>query len=93
MLMLWNPGGLRLPGDSAAPPEFADLVYYSFVTLTTLGYGEITPVDRLVRTLAILEAVAGPFYLAVIVAALAGRLVAESRGTGGDDGAGVRTRS
>ncbi len=42
--------------------------YYSFVTLTTLGYGDITPVSDAARTLAWMEALLGQLYLAVMVA-------------------------
>ena len=44
-----------------------DLIYYSFVTMTTLGYGDITPVGPLARALAYLGAVAGQFYIAILV--------------------------
>ncbi|MBW2372194.1 MAG: two pore domain potassium channel family protein, partial [Deltaproteobacteria bacterium] len=46
---------------------------YSFVTLTTLGYGDITPVHPLARTFSYLEAVVGQLFLAVLVATLVGR--------------------
>jgi hypothetical protein len=46
--------------------------YFSFVTLTTLGYGDISPVKPIAEVLVILEAVMGMFYLAVIVASLVG---------------------
>lgn len=49
-----------------------DAVYYSFVTLTTLGYGEITPVQPLARFLAYMEALTGQFYIAILVASLIG---------------------
>jgi hypothetical protein len=45
-------------------------IYYSFVTLTTLGYGDITPRSEVGRGLAIMEAVAGQLYLAVMIARL-----------------------
>jgi hypothetical protein len=51
------------------------LIYYSFVTLTTSGYGDIIPATPLTRTLAWMEAVAGQFYLAVLVAGLIGMRV------------------
>jgi voltage-gated potassium channel len=51
------------------------LVYYSFVTLTTTGYGDITPVSAPSRTFAWLEAMTGQFYLAVLVAGLVGALI------------------
>ena len=53
-------------------------LYYSFVTLTTLGYGEITPVTAISRMLASVEAFLGPVYLAVLVARLVGVQVAQS---------------
>lgn len=49
-----------------------DLVYYSFVTLTTLGYGDITPVAPIARSIAYLEAILGPIYLTIIIARLVG---------------------
>ncbi len=52
--------------------EFSDMIYYSFVTMTTLGYGDITPVSRMAKNLALLEAVWGQTYLAVLVARLVG---------------------
>jgi len=54
---------------SSAYPSF---VYYSFVTLTTLGYGDITPVSRIAGTLAYSEAIMGQMYLSVLVARLVG---------------------
>jgi hypothetical protein len=66
---------------SAAPHlEPQVLTYYSFVTLTTVGYGDINPVSPAARTLAWLEAIAGQFYLAVIVAGLVSLMVASRRG-------------
>jgi hypothetical protein len=48
------------------------LVYFSFVTLTTAGYGDVVPATPLTRTLAMLEALLGQFYLAILVAGLVG---------------------
>jgi hypothetical protein len=48
----------------------ADWVYYSFVTLTTVGYGDITPTAQISRTLAVAEALVGQLYLAVMLARL-----------------------
>ena len=49
-----------------------DLSYYSFVTLTTLGYGDITPVSPMARSLAYIEAIVGQVYLTIIIARLVG---------------------
>ena len=48
----------------------ADGIYFSFVTLATLGYGDFVPKTEVARGLAILEAVAGQLYLGVMVARL-----------------------
>jgi len=50
-------------------------LYFSIVTLTTLGYGDITPVGRQVASLAALEAIAGQIYLVVVVAWFVGMYV------------------
>lgn len=47
-----------------------DYLYFSLVTMTTLGYGDIAPIHPLTRSLATTEAVIGQFYVAVIVARL-----------------------
>lgn len=51
--------------------------YYSFITLTTVGYGDVTPHSTPARTCAWLEALTGQFYLAVLVAGLVGGLLAK----------------
>ena len=52
--------------------NFADIAYYSFVTLTTLGYGDISPVAPVAKFLVYMEAVFGVFYMAILVASLVG---------------------
>lgn len=52
--------------------NFNDWLYYSFMTLTTLGYSDILPNLRAAGTLTWLEAMAGQFYLAILVARLVG---------------------
>lgn len=52
--------------------NFADIAYYSYVTLTTLGYGDISPVAPIVRFLVYMEAVVGVFYMSILVASLIG---------------------
>ena len=56
------------PGDATGWDS--GWIYFSFVTLTTLGYGDITPVSATARSLAYLQAIAGQFYIAVLVAGL-----------------------
>jgi len=55
---------------SASDLDLARAIYFSFVTLATLGYGDIVPASDSTRGLAILEAVSGQMYLTVLVARL-----------------------
>jgi hypothetical protein len=78
-----SPGSFSLPvqqGGSAAAvrPDRGVLSYYSFVTLATVGYGDITPITPLARTLSWMEAIAGQFYLAILVAGLVGFKVTQA---------------
>ena len=59
--------------STARPSEF---IYFSFVTLATLGYGDITPANPIARTLVYLEAVVGQLYVAVLIASLVSRYIA-----------------
>ena len=52
--------------------NFSTTTYFSYVTLTTLGYGDISPAEPLSRVLVFLEAMAGTFYMAVVIASLIG---------------------
>lgn len=69
-----------IEADAASGPEpIRDqsdrFTYFSFVTLTTLGYGDVTPLTRPAKNLAALEAIFGQLYLAVLIA----RLVSQAR--------------
>jgi hypothetical protein len=65
------PGSFRYPADTAwLGPGVLRYRYFSFVTLATLGYGDITPVTALAGTLASLEAITGQLYIGITVARL-----------------------
>lgn len=66
-------------------------IYYSFVTLTTVGYGDVTPLSIPARTLSWVEAVTGQLYLAVLIAGLIGALVAKNKA--GQERIGAEPRS
>ena len=57
--------------------QFGDAVYFSLVTIATLGYGDIVPATNAARTVATIEAVIGQFYVAVIVAVLVGLFISQ----------------
>jgi len=69
-----HPGSFAYSGvkDSTELLTFPDLLYFSFVTLTTTGYGDVVPVTGHARSLAILEQLAGTFYIAILIARLTG---------------------
>ena len=60
-------------------------IYFSLVTLTTTGYGDIVPISSLARPVAALEGAVGIFYLAVMIARLVALHVTAKRKTNGDD--------
>lgn len=64
---------------------FAELNYFSLVTLTTLGYGDIAPVAPIARTLAATEAIVGQFFVAAVVGLLISRGGAQRSSTHGHD--------
>lgn len=83
------PGSLALQGASpvgSKEPQLARTLYFSFVTLGTLGYGDIIPISGPARALAVTEALVGQMYLVVVVA----RLVSLYKGsTGANDSHGM----
>ena len=79
MLVLANPAALHLP-ESVVPsgnPMQLEMIYFSFVTLATLGYGDIVPDTSFARSITIVEAIIGQFYVAVVVAVLVSAFVAQ----------------
>lgn len=70
-LEIMAPGSFSIPASSTSP-IWADLYYYSFVTMTTLGYGDVTPVHPLARSFAVLEVLCGVFFLGISIARLIG---------------------
>ncbi len=62
--------------------ERYEFIYYSFVTLTTVGFGDVAPLTALARGLTTLEAVTGQLYIALLVARLVGLYVADSTSRG-----------
>ena len=65
-------GGAPLPAGLG----MGDAIYFSFVTLATLGYGDFTPATPVMRGLSVFEAIIGQFYLAIMVARLVSLRVA-----------------
>ena len=63
--------------DDALSEQLVGYVYFSFITLSTLGYGDITPGNTLTGTFTYLEAILGQLYLAIMMARLVGLYIAK----------------
>lgn len=78
-ITVWQPDALVGASLSTETALSGDLVYFSFVTQTTLGFGDIRPVSAIARSVAMFLAVSGVLYLAVLVASLVGIYVSQTR--------------
>ena len=80
LLVVWEPASFSaaVPLAEQTPDKLhASLIYYSLITLATVGYGDILPASETARTFAVMEATVGQFYIAVIVAVFVGMYAAE----------------
>jgi hypothetical protein len=78
---LFDPQAIQWgPNFAASDPVFGDFVYFSFVTMASVGYGDVAPASSLARITVVLEAVTGLMYLAILVA----RFVTMHTGRPGD---------
>ncbi len=82
LIELNSPGSIAIKIDTNSPEYspvniMAEVIYFSFVTLTTLGYGDFTPVSRLAKSLAIIQAFLGQIYIAIVIARLVAMQIAD----------------
>jgi voltage-gated potassium channel len=69
-------GAINFAGGTAK--GFHDFLYFSFVTLTTLGYGDVTPVSAFAKSVTIIIAVTGQLYLTILIAMLVGKFLSRT---------------
>jgi hypothetical protein len=72
LVLEFEPTALQGIEQQSWENNFNNIAYFSFVTLTTLGYGDITPTHPTSSALAYLQAISGAFYMSVVVASLVG---------------------
>lgn len=68
----FNAFGFSLADHSESRMNGFNAFYFSFSALTTVGFGDITPLSKVARTLAVMEAVTGTLYLAILISRLVG---------------------
>jgi hypothetical protein len=75
-----RPGSFQMAQapDGGTEEKMSLFVYYSFVTMTTVGYGDVLPATPVARSLSIVEAVIGQIYLATLIARLVGLHIVHS---------------
>jgi hypothetical protein len=84
-VLIWTPDSFQLPlaADQRSPQGLqTDMIYFSLITLATVGYGDILPTSDVTRMLAVIEAVIGQFYVAVVVAIFVGMYASQPRNPG-----------
>jgi len=80
LISLSSPGAFLLLGEPASHERIAgSLTYYSFIALTTVGFGDITPVHPMARSFTVLAAVFGTLYPAILIARLVSQEILSSR--------------
>jgi hypothetical protein len=77
LLETFHPGSFKLGNEVV--PDIDSFIYFSFVTLATLGYGDIVPLTEKAQSLVIIETVMGQMYLAVNIAALVAIRISQSK--------------
>jgi hypothetical protein len=85
LLEFSQPGSFKGLSEMAPPALVPDWIYFSFVTITTLGYGDITPVTLTARSLSFAEAIVGQFYIAVLVAGLVSAYISAKQNSSNGD--------
>lgn len=78
MVMWVNPNAISLPHHSSTQ-ELSEIIYYSFITVTTIGYGDVLPVSQFAKSLSILFGIIGQLYLTIIIALIIGKYLTHAR--------------
>lgn len=80
LFYIYYPQAYHFP-DYIVEPRFVDFLYFSFITMATVGYGDITPISSETQTLSYLIAIIGQLYVAIVVAIIVGKYLANNQTT------------
>lgn len=82
LIMYFNPMAFDFPGNpnpnEPTITQFGDYMYFCLVTMTTVGYGDITPVSSVAKSLSNFISVSGQLYIAIIIAMLVGKFASKT---------------
>lgn len=74
MIEFLHPGAMFIANKSITIYDYinflSEMLYFSFITLLTIGYGDVVPVYDVAQTAAVIEGIVGQFYIAILVARL-----------------------
>ena len=84
ILEMVDPASLNIEMQNVRDASYR-LVYFSFVTLTTLGYGDIAPQSNIASAFVVMEAIFGQMYITVLIAWLVGRYISEGNSRNSED--------
>jgi voltage-gated potassium channel len=73
--LVYHSDSVAINFAGGTPQGFHDFLYFSFITLTTLGYGDVTPVSSFAKSVTLIIAVSGQLYLTILVAMLVGKFL------------------
>lgn len=79
IILIFDPEAFHFPSSALDAENGYEIVYYSFTTLTALGYGDIVPVNKFAMTLAISEAIVGLMYPSIFIARLVGLYTTQAK--------------
>ncbi|MEM0896591.1 MAG: potassium channel family protein, partial [Verrucomicrobiota bacterium] len=79
LITLVDPNTLVGRNGPIATPAEDTILYFSLISLTTVGFGDVTAINPYARLLAGIEGAVGTLYIAVVIASLIGRLLAKSK--------------
>ncbi|WP_039963746.1 potassium channel family protein [Rhodopirellula europaea] len=83
LVELIEPGAFSFPVVESDSPQntrlISEFIYFSNVTLTTLGYGDVVPLSRPAKMMAVMQAMIGQLYVAIVIARMIGMQVSQRR--------------
>ena len=78
IISVYNPSAISFTEDNTML-EMGSLIYFSFISMTSIGYGEIVPISSIARSTSVMSAIIGQMYLAIIMAFIIGKFLTQKK--------------